>query len=547
MGEVNIEGLGIVVLEGDEPNDAEQAAIVGALNELPDDEPTSPLAGSSLDAPIEEAPETPIETEEKQEPREGPLGIVPKEARGAVREEVEKQPGLIQLLMEVGPSMAGAIKGAQTGAKLPLPGLLRAFGVVGGAIVGGVTGEVAAQETGIAPESELNIGLAAAGPLAGPVVGGVVKGGRRVVGAGLTRFPFAKTARAKTQIAQSVEEFESLGSRIISKQTGQQAKTTKELFTAVREAGVKIPPEALKNTHAAIEDLLSKMSATKAFPEVKQAMKVLEQTLETIKSRTATGSVRLGKGLRGEQQTLGISLDTLVSARQQIGIAVGKAESAGGAKLGAAKQAFKAISADLGKIARDPSLRGRAAKLVQEATKRAKLDFSIKDMEAGIAKFTTTKEGATTLNVPGLQKWVLNITNPKSKQFNKNLSEALKDELPEIKSRLKTLAEISAKAGNAGGPGSLVVRGKTAGAGAVVGGLIGGPIGAGTGAIIGAGLPETMVAILMSPKGTKFLEGAAKLGKGQINMKTWVALGQLLTRSAGEQREAQVPSLESIK
>ena len=50
-----------------------------------------------------------------------------------MRKETEEKPGLVQLLAEMGPSVAGAIGGAKLGAPFFPP-----FGAIGGAIVGGV-------------------------------------------------------------------------------------------------------------------------------------------------------------------------------------------------------------------------------------------------------------------------------------------------------------------------------------------------------------------------------------------------------------------------
>jgi len=530
MASINIEGIGIIEIEGSEPNEVEQDAIINALSELPEEE-----------VPEELPQPEPIDPPVNQEPREGPLGIIPAETREPVRKAIEDQPGLVQFLAEISPSVGGAIGGAVLGSPFFPP-----FGTIGGAIIGGLGGEVVAQETGIAPTSELNLALAAAGPLLGPAAGSTARVGRKLLGKTILGVPGAKVARARNQMSAAVEEFQSLGTRIIEKQKGLTARTSGELYDTVRRAGVIIPPDSLKGTRNSLKGLIDEMEPIKAFPEVRQATRHLRQILETLKPTKP--SQIIGETGQPLAVSLDISMDTLVSARQQIGIAIRRAESAGGIKLGKVKQAYKAISDDLDKIALDPSLKGRTARIAQAANKRAKIEFAVKDMEAGVEQFVKelgAKEGIT-VNISGFRKWLRKISNPKSKQYNKNFADALKDELPEITKRLEELAKITEVGGRGG---TLVIQSRLARAGSVVvGGILGlgtaGPIGGGIGAIAGAKLPETFTSLLMTKMGSSFLEKAARLGKGKINMKTWIAAGQIVTRATGERAEApEMPSL----
>jgi len=467
-------------------------------------------------------------------PKEGPLGLIPADVRGSVRETVESQQGLLQLLAEISPSIGGAVGGAALGAP---------FGPVGsvvGAVVGGLSGETIAQETGIAPTSDINLALSAAGPVLGPAVGGVFKGIKRLAGAGFSKLPFSKTARAKNVIGSVVEEFESTGTRILEKQEGLIARSASELYGAVRRAGVVVPGKALNNTRAAIDDLIKEMDLTKSFPEVRQALTHLKKVAETI----APGKASKILDASGNPISVAsdVSIDTLVAIRQQMGVAVRRAESIGGVKLGSAKKAFATISDDLDRIAASPDLSRRGARLAKAAVKRAKLEFSVKDMEMAVARFTkdTVAKDGVGINITGLQKWLRDITNPKSKQFNKNFAESLKDEIPAIKERLEALAKIVV-VGGSGGPGSIVVRGRgaSAGVGLLAGFGLGGGLGAAVGASLGAQLPEMLTSILMTKGGSKFLEAAAKAGTGTINWKTWVAAGQFVTRALGEKDEGR--------
>ena len=275
------------------------------------------------------------------------------------------------------------------------------------------------------------------------------------------------------------------------------------------------------------------MEPFKDFPEVDQAMKALTRLHGTLFKPAQDAS---GKFIQND-----ISIDTLVRTRQLLGNIVNRAESAGGVKLGSAKEAFKAISDDLDKIASSPSLTGEAAKVAKSATQRAKLEFAVKNMESAVAQFTKQEGDDLVINVKSLNKWLRDITNPKSKKFDKNFTDALKDEIPDIKKRLDELTKIIGSK-NPGGPGSLVVRGRltSAAVGAMAGVGAGGPLGGAVGALIGTNVPEMLTAAMSTKMGAQFLNKAVNAGKGSINMRTWVTLGEIVTRSAGESQEAPV-------
>lgn len=528
MGQIMIEGLGRVEIEGDTPNEAEQQAILNAIGdpEDPDDEPTIG-SGAVIDSP-RPTPRAP-------QAQEGLFGIVPRSARQGVRETIEGAPGLIELAAEIGPSVLGAVKGGTAGAAAGtavFPGVGTAIGGVLGAAAGGLAGEALAQETGIAPRSNLNLALSGAGPVAGSAVGGALRVGRRGVGAALTRAPFARTARARNVLGQAVQEFESIGTRILGRQKGLISRSADDLFGAMRRAGAVVSPDKLAASKKAIVDLQQEIAPLTAFPEVRQANRLLTQINNTLLNDPA-----------------GVSVDTLVRARQLVGSAVQRAQSAGGVRLGQTKKVFAALSDDLDRIATDPSLSGRAARLAKAATQRAKLEFAVKDLEQGVARFikdAPNLPGGTTINLQGFSKWLRNVTNPKSAQFDKNLASALKDELPAMRQRLDELIKITADAGSPGGPGSLVLRGQFAATGrtavgALLGGAAGGTVGAGVGAVLGASAPEMIVGALSNKTGAAFLERAARLGKGQISRRAWNALGQIVARSAGEDDERRLP------
>lgn len=505
MGQIFIEGLGRVAIKGDVPDEIESQAILDAIADPEDEGDIFAIPPSVNEQPAVPTPE-------------GPLGIMPREARGEVRKAVAGQPGLIPLLAEMSPSIGGAVAGASIGS------IGGPVGILAGGIIGGLGGELVAQETGVAPRSDLNLALSAGGPLIGGAIGKGLQAGRRVVGAGVSKLPFAKAARAKNVLGKAVGEIESLGTRIIGKQVGTMARTAKELYSAVRRSGLRIKPNELSKTRSAITELQTELQPLAPFPEVRQAMKVLDNVKNTILGGTPT-------------------LDEVVRARSLIGSAVAQAEKKGGVRFGSAKKVFAQLSDDLDKIAASPFRKGRQGRLAKAAVARARLDFSVKELEQGVARFTKDVPDGMSINIKGFQKWLRDITNPKHANFNNNFSAALKDEIPAIKTRVAELAKI-ASAGSPGGPASLVVRGQTAKFGrALVGGLfgagLGGAFGAGAGAVVFANAPEMFVAALTTKLGAAFLERAVRLGKGQISQRAWQALGQILTRSSGERGQSR--------
>ena len=521
MGEVFIEGLGVIEIEGDTPTDEEQQAIMEAIGDPTDEgDPTITAAPPPI-PPVQVPPGIGL-TPSAPEPREGPFGVMPLEARAGVRETVEKQPGLVQFVTEITPSTLGTLTGMALGAPAG------PAGVAGGGAVGGLFGELIAQETGLAPTSRLNALLSGGGPLLGEGLGRGARLLRRGVGAGLTRgFPASRVARARNVMGRSVDEFDSLGTAIINKQRGLAAKPSSELYEMMAKRKILIKPEQVKGTRAAIEASIKELDKLSAFPEVKQSIQVLTNLKDTL--------------LNNPQ---GILLEDLVDTRSLVGAVFAKAQAAGGKKLRTSGKLFSQLSDDLDQIAKSPFAKGRNARLAKQAVGRAKLEFAVRDLENAIAKFTVRDkniQGGIRINVKGLQSWLDDITNPKRiEKFDKNFTTALADELPDIKARVDALAEIATTA-SPGGPGSIVLRGQSAKIGrGLVGGALGflGTGGSAVGAAIGglafAQLPEMLVAVLTTRGGAAFLERAARLGKGEISRRAWIAATQVAMRSLGE-------------
>lgn len=547
MGEIVVEGLGIVELKGDNPDERELRAILGAF---PDDDAPEPVIAPQEGLSDGLEPEPTVGEPQKALPSR--TGIVPQGIRGRVRQAVEDQPGLLQFLTELSPSAGGAALGAAAGAPLGPPGILA------GGIIGGVAGEFLGQETGIAPRSNVNLALAGGGPLIGRGVAAVVRGTGRLAGRGFTGFPPMKTARARVTARKSFEGVESFGSRVLSEQQGLMARSASDLYRAVRRSGVTIRAGELPATRNAISELIAEIEPVKAFPEARQAMRLLQtientltgkRTVEKVRTLDIAGfelddltKTRLTE-LVSETTEKEISFDTFIRIRQLVGAAVGRAESAAGIKLGKAKAAFSAISDDLETLARKQKT-SRPARLAKVAVQRAKLEFAVRDVERIMARFSKPiagQEGSMTLNAKGMLKELTDLTNPKSKKFDKNIVNALGKELTTFKSRLNALAKIGEGSGSPAGPGSIVVRGIGARAGrsvvgALTGGAVGlgagGPVGAAVGGLAGASLPEMLTAMFMSRPGFAVLETAARLGRGQVSQRAWILAGQIVTRAA---------------
>ena len=513
MPEISVEGLGIIEIAGDSPNEQETKAILNAIRDLDEKE------GIQLVPPVTEPEPATIPSPEKEpEPIEGPLGLVPTDVRAEVRDVVKSAPGLFPLLIEMAPATLGAIKGAAIGGAFAGPP-----GLLGGAIIGGIGGELIGQETGVSPVSEANLALAGAGPLVGRGVGAVTRFGGRFGGKVIGALPPARVARARVIAARAATELESLGTRILEKQKGLLARPAKDLYRAARKAGVKIAGRDLNNTRRALAELRNELLPVKAFPEVAQALAVIKQTENS---------------LRGV-----IDFETFIRARQNIGAAIGRASSVEGVRLGGAKKAFAAMSKDLDELAKRAPTK-RAARLAKAASKRAKLQFAVRDFERLVARFTDAGEQGITIKAKGLLKAIRDLANPKSKKFDKNFVDALGDDLPDILKSLNTLVELGG-IGSPGGPGSIVIRGITAGGGAFIGSMVAGVPGATVGALLGAGGPEVMTAMLMSKPAMAFLNAAARAGRGEVSRRAWMIAGQILTRSLGERQETPFTALPS--
>jgi hypothetical protein len=555
MGKIVVEGLGVVEIEGGTPTEEEASAIADAMA-VQDDEEGDPVITSSI--PGDQHPDLfqdddPFPVEEPERDPLTQIGPFERQKR-QTRASIEGAGGLVELVAEMTPASVGTVTGASIGSTIA-----PVLGTLAGGVLGGFTGELIGQGLGISPESNLNLGLAAAGPAAGVVVGQAVRLPRFVTGAFIRKMPFTKTALARLSVGRAAKEFDSLGTKILHSTTAGaknvkpalkriagdlEPKTGAELYEEVRNFGAFIDPKDLKNTFSAIDKLKKELLPLKAFPEVKAAIKSLDNIAEVVLKDPS-----------------GTSFDNLVRTRQLVGQIVSAVNQGRKVteKVKADKFVFKAISDDIDKFAASAatnikaakaSLAGEAAEVYKQAARRAKLEFSVETLEEGVARFTKDVPeipGGVEININGFQKWLRDITTKGSKKFDKNFTDSLGDEIVEIKKRLTELSKLGSAKSSPAGAGSLVIRTRLAGIGAIIGGFAGGGAGAAVGSVLGATAPEMIVGSLVTPVGSKFLIRAAELGNREISARSWMVLGQILARQSGDQTQIDFSDIPEMQ
>ncbi len=438
-------------------------------------------------------------------------GIVPENIRGDVRSAIEAAPLPVSMGVEMSPALTGTAFGALIGDAL--------FGTAGlflGGAFGAFVGEVLGQETGVTPQSDIGLGLAAAGPVVGKVLGaGTQLAKRGLARAALVPAP-AKAALARTIVSDAVDTLGSFGARVLAKQTGLMKQPANQLYKAAREVGARLNPRNSKVLKA-LPALEAELADFATFPEIKQVMRLI-------------GSVRasLDKDFIGFSEIIGV--------KKLVGVAVAKAEKAlvdSGTKLGSAKLVFKALADDIDDLAKfGKGIKGQGARLVQIATKRAKLEFSIDELQTVVSRHTKfiSEQGEAVIDINALRNTLRDMLDPASKAFKKNFADALGSEMKPLMADLADLAKLS-KSLNPAGPGALVIRGLGGAGGGAVGFAAAGPAGAIVGTLAGVGLPEMIMGVLLSTGGRAALRKAMIAGQGQIDAQQWQLIGQAVVQS----------------
>lgn len=513
MGLITVPGLDAPVrIEGDAPNERETDAILRALDK----------ADPSIKGEINRAIEKGTEITPK-----GPLGVMPREARGAVRQFVEDLPWYLQLPTEMGPAVTGAGLGATALAPtIPFAGPI---GPIAGGLVGAVAAEGIAQETGVAPRSELNMALTKMGPLLGVPTGLALKGLRYTAGQFATRgLPFARTASARLKLQDAAKHFDTLGAKILAKSKLPEAG---ELFSRMRRAKAFIRPDQLRNTQMVVNTLSKEMQPLRAFPEMREAFRNIRIIQKTLLA-----------------DPKGISVEDFATARFLLDKEAQKVAGTQSQAENVITKMKDALYDDLDHMMSSPFKSGRAARLVHDTGRRLQLNWAVRDLEQGVSKFIKETTHGRSVDVKGLSEWLKKAVDPKNALYNKGFAKSLKSEIPEIEETINKLLKVVNVAGNPAGPGSLVVRQQAARTGRALGGAILGGIGAGApgaaiGAVSAASFPEVLVGLLLSKPGSVFLRRAAEMGKGELSKERWVTLMTMVTRAAGTGED--VPEVEA--
>ncbi|HEU4984817.1 MAG TPA: hypothetical protein VFT58_04185, partial [Nitrososphaera sp.] len=176
-------------------------------------------------------------------PTGGRIGLVSPETRSGVRGRVAELDTLPQLATEASPSIIGAGIGGAIGA--PFGGV----GALVGAGAGGLLGELLGQESGLAPESDVSLGLAAAAPVAGPLVGKGAQALGRGFSTALSSLPAVKAAVGGLAMRRAADELESLGTTIVGNRLGQSARDADMMYAAAKSfGGAEVPIENFTDT-----------------------------------------------------------------------------------------------------------------------------------------------------------------------------------------------------------------------------------------------------------------------------------------------------------
>lgn len=440
----------------------------------------------------------------------GRMGLVSPESRQAVRKRVAEQDTFDQLFTESSPSIGGALVGGAVGGAVGGP-----VGAGVGAVFGGIGGELAGQETGISPQSDSAMILSGAS-IAGVPAGAAFNAALRRGSTLLRNLPPIKAATARLTMEMAAGEFESIGTQIMSKRTGIRAEDAYVMYAAAKSfAGADIPIENFKTT---LDEVRRQVDIYMEFPGMEKTALKTEKALQKV---LATDTKSLGMD----------DVMKLYKATNELASEASMNPSA--SKV--ADDVFKMFDKDIDMIVDGGGKTGKAAMATQAAFKRSKLDRAVQTLERGAAQFSKQAEDAedALLDVVEMRKWLANKTNPRHADFDKNLTEELSVELPDIKRNLGLMAQDARYGISPGGPNSLVLRGIGASTGrAIVGSLIAGPVGAGIGAMSGSRYPELLTGMLLSGKGRNLMTAMNKAGKGTINYSRWIQLTNIAAQAA---------------
>ena len=386
--------------------------------------------------------------------------------------------------------------------------------------LGGAVGESAAQLVGLAPESPTNLALSAI-----PFGKGAALAGR--AGRGLLR-----GAPGVRQAVQSVQ-FERLGKEAPELTAGfRPATPASDLYDTLAKAGVRLKPQELPRTLAALDDIQKEaLQFATTFESGKDLLGLI------ARARTA---------IRDEP----LNFDQLVRVRRMLGHAAKKYERESGERLGGAKVLTSAIIQDMEQLAK-PGLRPSVvgpAKTALAAINAAKRDFAVDKLEEQLTKLADSPESVL--------RWFNQAVNPKAgRKFERNFADSLKSEIPGIRQLLER-AVAAEKAGTTGKAG-IIVSGRMARAGeeamkgaitlGSLGFLTGGPIAAGIGAMIGANAQTWIAQAMLTKPGRAVLDQLLKEGESWYTPRAIQALAQVVRGVGRGGVEEAEPMIQKIR
>lgn len=429
--------------------------------------------------------------------------------RGAVRGEVESRPFIEQLTVEMSPALIGTAAGGAVGSAAG------PFGTLLGAMAGGLVGEGVGQATGVAPEDDFALVASGAAPGVGRLAASGVRAAQRGGAGFLNRVPGVQAARAQIAERQAAEDFTRFSESVLASQKGLLSRPSEDLFQVLERFDRTVPVQRFQDTTQAMRDLRGQLADIIEFPAAAAASRQIDQLLSVL--------------TREEE----VPLSVVMRARSQIGALTKTARDASGTRLGASKRLFNALSNDVERIANDVGPESRVARVALAANDRFKVEAAVEEFDELVSRSSRLipDQDAVRVNVKSLREDVRKMADPNSPRFNKNFVDGLGDALPRLQENLRVLSQTTeGSRRGAAGPGSLVIRGRTAGGGALVGGLIGGPVGAGAGALLGAQIPDMMLGLLTTERGARLMQRAAEAGRGQIDMQNLSNMSQIVAQ-----------------
>jgi len=422
--------------------------------------------------------------------------------REQVRKYVEGLPEISRFAVEAAPSTLGALV-------LGAPGSL--------------AGEAFAQTLGLTEESTPNLAASAipAGRLAGMAAG--------AAGVTVRSVPSVRAAANRVKLEEEGARLATYGSKYEPKVAAE------HWWQQIRRSNVPFTKADFPNLKASLDQLEADV-ARRGGPAIPEGRDLLTQIAQTKKVLFPPDTPAATYGhsnipLPGATATpVTYTMDRILTERRALGLAIKAFEAKSGQAFGGSKFLFKGLAEDLeaigGATATTPTaVIARVGMLALHAERREHAITRLHRVSQTALREVQGEGDFRTIKAAPALKELREITDPKSRRFDHNFTEAFKRELPEIKAFFTELNQLQTNL-SATGAGSLVVRGRLAALGSMIGGLAGlgeGPLGGltgmvlgGAGAMVATSAPERMTQLLLTPTGRKVLRGILGMHGGKI-------------------------------